>query len=194
MPFLILKTTAMSNSFYYFFSATPQVLGAILALFGVFVIFKIEAIKSQLKGIGQSIIKDMGTNLKDDFLLTGNTVLRDKAQKSDSEINDIKMSIFRNDINGLKSDIDKLDKVIYSSFQSNYNEVYKSLKSLICNTIIWSILTIVVILGCLTILSQGGYFLTHCSLLSYTIWIIIGLICTCFSGLIYILIKSLTLS
>jgi hypothetical protein len=104
------------------------------------------------------------------------------------------MSIFRNDINGLKSEIDKLDKVIYSSFQSNYNEVYKSLKSLICNTIIWSILTIVVILGCLTILSQGGYFLTHCSLLSYTIWIIIGLICTCFSGLIYILIKSLTLS
>jgi len=38
----------MENSFYYFFSATPQVLATILALFGFFLIFKIQALKDEL--------------------------------------------------------------------------------------------------------------------------------------------------
>jgi len=39
----------MSNSFYYFFSTTPQVLAAILALFGVFVIFKIQTLEIKIQ-------------------------------------------------------------------------------------------------------------------------------------------------
>lgn len=184
----------MDNSFYYFFSSASQVLGAILALFGVFVIFKIETIKAQLLGIGQSIIKDRGTILTDDYELADNTVLHDKAHKSDPQINNIKMSIIKNNINELKFNIEKLDKVIYSSYQSSYKGVYKALKSLIASTVIWSIYTIIVIIGCLIILSQGVYFLNHCSLLHYTFGIIVCLICFCFSGLIYILIKALSFS
>ncbi len=47
----------MSNSFYYFFSAVPQVMGGILALFGVFIVFKIQAIESNIIGIGQSLLE-----------------------------------------------------------------------------------------------------------------------------------------
>ena len=54
---MVKYNVAMSNSFYYFFSATPQVLAGILALFGVFIIFKIQTLKSELIGIGQYILE-----------------------------------------------------------------------------------------------------------------------------------------
>ena len=50
---MVKSNITMSDSFYYFFSATPQVLGGILALFGVFVIFKIQTIKAELIASGQ---------------------------------------------------------------------------------------------------------------------------------------------
>jgi hypothetical protein len=43
-----------SNSFYYFFSATAQVSGGILALYAVFVVFKIKTRKDELLGLGQA--------------------------------------------------------------------------------------------------------------------------------------------
>ena len=188
------QNNIMSNSFYYFFSSTPQVLGAILALFGVFVLFKIEIIKAHLIGIGKSIIKDKGTYLSDTFELTDNTILKDKAPKHDPQIIDLKMSIIKNDIKGLKSIIDKLDKELFSSYQKNYCETYESLKSLITCTVFWSVYTVILIIGCLTILSQGCYFLDHYYLVYYTKMIIIVLICACFIGLIKILRKSLDFS
>lgn len=45
----------MTNSFYYFFSAAAQVLAAILALFGVFVIFKIQSLTSELLEEGRKL-------------------------------------------------------------------------------------------------------------------------------------------
>ena len=51
-----------NNSFYYFFSTVPQVLGAVLALFGVFVIFKIQTIQQDLLGLAKSIM-DEANNL-----------------------------------------------------------------------------------------------------------------------------------
>ncbi len=40
--------TTVGNSFFYFFSAVPQVLAAVMALFGVFVIFKLQNLKEEL--------------------------------------------------------------------------------------------------------------------------------------------------
>ncbi len=59
----------MNNSFYYFYSATPQVLSGVLALFGVFVIFKIQTIKSEILSIGlniyENLIDSVGENRMD---------------------------------------------------------------------------------------------------------------------------------
>lgn len=38
----------MENSFFYFFSATPQALAAILALFGFFLVFKLQSLKEEM--------------------------------------------------------------------------------------------------------------------------------------------------
>jgi hypothetical protein len=45
----------MENSFYYFFSAVPQVLGAIMALFGVFVLFKLQQLSTGLLILGENL-------------------------------------------------------------------------------------------------------------------------------------------
>jgi hypothetical protein len=44
------------NSFYYFFSAVPQVLGGILALFGVFVLFKLQSLNLELDSAGKDFL------------------------------------------------------------------------------------------------------------------------------------------
>ncbi|MEI6048534.1 MAG: hypothetical protein WCS03_06515 [Bacteroidota bacterium] len=46
----------MENSFYYFFSSTPQVLGGIWALFGVFVLFKIQSLTTDLISISKELL------------------------------------------------------------------------------------------------------------------------------------------
>ncbi|MGA1978439.1 MAG: hypothetical protein ABSG89_11370 [Bacteroidales bacterium] len=48
----------MKDSFYYFFSTVPQVLGGVMALFGVFVIFRIQSIKEQMYLYGKEIMSD----------------------------------------------------------------------------------------------------------------------------------------
>lgn len=169
----------MSNSFYYFFSAVPQVLAAILALFGVFVIFKIQSLKTELIGIGKFLISDVRNyNDQSDSLLS----IRIKVQA--------KIALQNNDINGLKSTFDLFtNKANY--FYKKFYKLYDSLKNIISSTIFWSIFTSVIIIICLAILSQGSYFLCHRELLFLIFWIIITLIVSSFSGLIYILIKSL---
>lgn len=51
----------MENSFYYFFSATPQVLGGVLALFGIFMIFKIERLQIEILGLSKNIQSEIMT-------------------------------------------------------------------------------------------------------------------------------------
>ena len=52
----------MLDTFYYFFSAVPQVLAGILAMFGVFTIFKLQAMQGNLIGLGDEIIIDLQWN------------------------------------------------------------------------------------------------------------------------------------
>jgi len=170
----------MDDSFYYFFSATPQVLAAILALFGVFVIFKIENLKSDLIGIGRFLISNVENYSDQNDTFLGFQI---KAQ--------VALSIQNKDINGLKATFD-IFKNKANYFYQNFYKLYNSFQSLKKNTIIWSIITACIIVICLTILSQGDYFVNHTCFLSILFWIVIGLIIACFTGLIYILIKSLS--
>jgi hypothetical protein len=176
----------MENSFYYFFSATPQVLGGILALFGVFVIYRIQAITSELKGICQYIIDE-----SDHIIRRALNIKITNTSSDGAHIIKINKAIGRSDKRELKS---LLESIVYKEFDTHkikFNNEYDSLIFLTKNTIIWSIITGLVIIISLTILSQGVYFLSHPHLLTMTFWIVILLIFVCFAGLIYILIESL---
>ena len=133
----------MSNSFYYFFSATPQVLAGILALFGVFVIFKIQTIRKQLTGIGQSIIDEV-TRLK----ITHTVILNEKLNTNDI-LDYLNKAIHRDDIVGLKREIDLIDDQYFIIYWQRFNELYDFLQNLIRRTIIMTILTAFIILVCL---------------------------------------------
>ena len=179
----------MSNSFFYFFSAVPQVLAGILALFGVFVIFKIQTLKIQLIGIGQSVIDEVKLLISRPSLPASKRLMSLPGFNTNAE--DIKRNVFRNDINGLKSAIDDIDKQHFGDYQLMYNELYESLKSLVKNTICWSIFTAAIIIICLTTIPFGDLILKHIFIL-YTLFIVV-IICIiiCFYGLISILKKSL---
>jgi len=172
----------MKESFYYFFSATPQVLGAILALFGVFVIFKLQALKSYLIGISKSILNHIETKPA--------VAYEDKMEKAFIPIR-LREAIQIEDIKKLKSIIDKIQDKGITSVLDDFRAKFDFRNSLIKDTIKWSIFTAAIIIACLTIVSQGDYFVDHSCLLSITFWVVIGLITACFTGFIYILIKSL---
>lgn len=176
----------MENSFYYFFSATPQVLGGILALFGVFVIYKIQAITSEMKGICQYIIDESDSIMRNEGNIKITNTLSDSGH-----ILKINKAIGRSDKKELKS---LLEYVVYKDFDTHKKKFiheFNSQFSLTKNTIIWSAYTGFVIILCLTILSQGTFFLSHPQLLIAIFWIVILLIMLSFSGLIFILVKSL---
>lgn len=176
----------MTNSFYYFFSATPQVLAAILALFGVFVIFKIQIIKAQLFGIGQSIIDEVETrrvNMKPSIL--------NEKMKNISIITRIKKTIHRHDINELKDVISLIENQDFELYWREYNYVYYFHQSLIRSTINWSIFTAIIIIICLATIPFSDLILNHIYILYALFNVVIVCIIICFYRLILILKKSL---
>jgi|GEM_PF-4429554 len=176
----------MENSFFYFYSATPQVLGGILALFGVFVIFKLQTIKNQLIGIGQAIIDEVNRRNK----LSNPIRLSDKLDTS-IILNSLKKAINRDDINELKTAIGLIESQDFGTSWRKYMDVYDFYKSLIRNTLALSIFTASVIVLCLIIIPFAENILCNTTIL-YTLFILV-IICiiTCFAGLIIILKKSL---
>jgi hypothetical protein len=169
----------MSNSFYYFFSATPQVLGGILALFGVFVIFKIQSLRNELITIGKTMISNV-ENYSDQS--DGILSIQIKAHTT--------FAVNRNDLKGLKSAFD-----IFSNknnyFYKEFYRVYSSYKSIIRRTIYLSVFTAFIIFLCLSVLPFGTFILCHAYLVYYLFFIVIDSIFICLFGLIYILIKSI---
>lgn len=175
----------MESSFYYFFSATPQVLGGILALFGVFVVFKIQTIKKQLIGIGQSIIDEID---KLGILYEEELVYKVPIK---STIGHIKKAMHREDIVGLKRIFDLIDNQYFIVYKQTFNEVYEFHHNLICRTIIISVFTAFITFLCLASIPFSVYILDHPFLLYYLFIIIVDGIFISLYGLIYILIRSL---
>jgi hypothetical protein len=101
----------MSNSFYYFFSAVPQVLSGILALFGVFVIFKVQTLKSHLFGIVPAILNEMENE----------SFLEDPPKKEELKKQLIETSK-RNNITALKAAISLIDNEVTHFLNVKYHE------------------------------------------------------------------------
>jgi hypothetical protein len=180
----------MENSFYYFFSATPQVLGGIMALFGVFVIFKIELIKTELIGVGHAIYDDnykfAESKLPIDLLVDNedNKVILDRIRKV----------ITRKDIQSLTSIFELIDKYgncYYETYSSAYFLYLNAYKTLLKQTVRWSIFTTILIIICLSMIPIGHLICNHIFILYLLfILVLIGIIIN-FYGLITILKKSL---
>lgn len=176
----------MESSFYYFFSATPQVLAGVLALFGVFVIFKIQTIKNQLIGIGQAIIDEVQRLNKLSRPLT-------LSEKLDTNliINAMKKAINRNDIKELMGAIDLIESQHFGTSWRKYHDVYDFLNSLINNTLALSTFTAIIIVICLLIIPFGRIILCNPTILYILFTFIIVCISICFIGLISVLKRSL---
>jgi hypothetical protein len=177
----------MNNSFYYFFSATSQVLGTVLALFGVFVIFRIQAIKDNMIGIGQSLLdrlERLNPKQAQSFKVPQGYTFGNFKRT-------IRNAVTRKDINNLKAKIELITNEQYKFYNRNITKLEKLLKSLIEKTIRWSVVTAVVIVFCLLIIPFGQYFLCHRWLLYTMFFIVIAGVVFIFMSLISILIDSL---
>ena len=132
----------MENQIYYTFSTIPQVLGAAIALLGVFCIYKIEQINSRLKGIGNAILIEFE---RSDY----------NYQKVYNEdqflISRLKKSIERSDQIKLKETIDKIVSILNTdSFKKEikleFERIEKQKLQLISqtkNAVLWSAITII---------------------------------------------------
>lgn len=138
----------MENSFYYFFSATPQVLSAVLALFGVFVLFKIQSLTTDLISIGKELLHWLQT-------YTVIMVNRESFEEISSLEIDISKSILTRDITYLNKSIVKnkaLKDTTSLEIRYRFDNVYLIYKKLVDRTICSSIVTGIIIISCLLII------------------------------------------
>lgn len=179
----------MNNSFYYFFSATPQVLASILALFSVFVIFKIQNIKSELFVIGQAIYDDTSRIIHSET---------EFDQLSDNEgtaltLERIKKALANKDIKSLTAIFESIKRRgNYDPYSSSYFEYYNSLKTLLRQTFYWSLFTGFIIFLCLSLIPFGHLVLMHPCIIYFIFIITIFFIFISLLGVILILKKSLS--
>jgi hypothetical protein len=175
----------MAESFYYFFSATPQVLSGLLAIFGAIVIFKVQSIKSEMIGFSKFIKDEIKEYLQLPNINDGQSNLK--------IISDLQKAINRNDISELKVIIDKLrfEYYDYATHCNRFLSVFEFYENLKRKTINWSIITAAIISFCLSIIPLGKFLLKHeCLLTIVFLSAIIGLI-ICFVQFISILSKSM---
>ena len=182
----LIKYNVSMNSFYYFFSATPQVLAGILALFGVFVVFKIETIKKQLLGLGQYIF-DEGDRL----VRQGSSTRLHNTESNSIIIGSLKKAIDKTDLAEIKNIIESINYRPFEAVKERYGNVYDYLNTLKNQTIIWSIITAATIILCLLTIPFGKFLNAHCFILKPLFAITSACIIICFIGFILILIKSL---
>jgi hypothetical protein len=167
----------MKEPFYYFFSATPQVLAATLALFGVYMVFKIETMRSELLGIAD-VIHNLGMS---QLIPT----VYDRAT-------DFTLAIKRKDVRSLRRLISEIitENENAISHRKRYIDVYDFLQKLI-NLSKWSsVFTAVIIFLCLFVIPFGNFFIDHSFLLHKLYATVIIGIAISLSGLTYVLVMS----
>jgi hypothetical protein len=183
----------MDNSFYYFFSAVPQVLGGVLALFGVFVLYKIQALKDEQVMIASDINQLLSETTYSALSEIEKHRMRavfviSKAVRSK---NIIVLKHYFNDVLLKVLDEDQQRKPIVSEFVEKYNERFDLHQNLLKATIVLSSFTAFIIVACLSIIPFGCYMLSHLTLLHWIFGIIMVSIVLSFVGLIIILTISL---
>lgn len=180
--------TTLSNSFFYFFSAVPQVLAAILALFGVFLIFKIQALKEELIVKATDILEYVRSSIQNDKD-DNEQLSKHRHLIFNSLANWLKyknISTFHHIICKFGSDL-SLNDNMFATYSDQFIRIYNLHKGLIQATKIFSIVTIITIIGCLLVIPSGEYFLNNPDKLKSLFFITILCVTLCFVGLIIIL-------
>lgn len=171
----------MENSFFYFFSATPQVLGAVLALFGVFVVFKLQSLKTLLIDIAKDVVKVL-----DHF--QPNKVDIDKIYKAidENKMEDLykTISILSDGFFAIELNLTApLGTIInYGNNKVRFVTLYFIYRNIIDTTITTTIFTVVIIVTCLAML-PFVHILKDCPIILYSIC---GIVIIC---IIYILVR-----
>lgn len=176
----------MADAFYYFFSSVPQVLAGILALFGVFTIFKLQAMQNNLVGFGDEILIDLRWN-------------RQRRKKIMAvpgiKITRLEKAVARKDLSEIIYQLGEITKIVDTESYREQNRVFiqrnKKRKSIIKLTIRTSLFTAIWIVYCLIILpfadcldNNPGFVNTSYVLVVIGSFISIGL-------MIYIISRSL---
>lgn len=171
----------MSNSFYYFFSATPQVLATITGLFGVIVIFQIQKIRRNMFGRAQGIINMLKNDVKEkvcDFNSNEEIIreleigiLQDELITINHYLNDIKKSV--------NTHLD-YSILVYDSYK-NY------LKNIIKNAINSTLISIITIVCALILIPFGEIIINNpfIIVMSFSIISILIVVCCIFYYLLF---------
>jgi hypothetical protein len=176
----------MENAYYYFFSAVPQVLAGIIALFGVFVIFKLQALSNELSPIVSTLYDTLRSSNKQEY--------------SEIRLNLAKLcfNAYNNKSFKTVSDYFKtFDNNIFSSYPNytvynrrfiNTFNVYEDLfRRTVCATTFTGILIVI----CLALLPFAKFLSCYTVLIFIMFAIIIACVSTVFCLLVTILKKSL---
>jgi hypothetical protein len=159
----------MSNTFYYFFSATPQVLAAIMVMFGVLIMYKITAIRTALIGHGQIIVDALKIN-------PSNAV--SSKHTTSAIIASIQNAIVMKEIPLLSYYIAEMDKISDPRLMTVvqlYDARRRALLHIIRMTIIMTFVSSVTIIISLWVIPFGEKILCRISLL-YSLFIGIGIL------------------
>lgn len=180
----------MENSFYYFFSATPQVLAGVLALFGVYVLFKLQQLTKELL-LRAKEFKHLSQYTFDKNETEETKKLRVKVEAAlDRCIISENMADFKENIDiSQKNNLYIGDKITIRF--NRFNNLYKTYKRLKDGTIRLSCFTAIIIVICLTVIPLGKYLLNHIHLLYLMYFTVIACLIIIFYNLYQVLRKSL---
>lgn len=155
----------MSDSFNYFFSATPQVLGGIMALFGVFVLFKIQSYTTELLTIGQELRKDLLT-------FTNKNESTESLEERTKLIPEVSKGVLTKNINYINEALKanhEYQRTSFKEIRSRFDVVYALYSELVHKTVNSAILTGIVIVFCLSMIPLGEWI--YCKpVLLYTVF------------------------
>jgi hypothetical protein len=171
----------LSDSYNYFFSSTPQVLGGILALFGVFVIFAVQTIRTELLNTANIITRNI--NGMTDGSLTGHTNGEINGNPYKIRI-DLGKAIEEGSLNKIKKSLELIKNNEYSGFCNAYLKGFDFLTQLVERTFFFSIFTASIIVFCMLILAFGKIFICY----PISVYAMFGLVILCSGFCIYGLI------
>jgi hypothetical protein len=150
----------MENSFYYFFSATPQVLGGLLALFGVFVLFKLQNLNVELTSMASRIVEFIQNYPKDNISENEGNNRNILCSSVNEYIQTKNLNLIKYSLE-LNSDPFITENPFYKFQIESFNTLYTLHKRLKVETIKSSVFTAIVIFFSLGIIPFGEWLICH---------------------------------
>ncbi len=156
-----------NDPFYYFFSATPQVLGAIMGLFSVMIIFRIQSIKSDLISHGTGVVNLINSGIKKRI---------SKSRTNDEILKELEDAIVKKSPSSIASVLSLIDPE--SGVGSSYHmirfdveiDIHKDLIKSVINATLISSSTIGL---SLVLIPFGNWFINRPELLSLLFFIVV---------------------